>query len=180
MISASLAYDKGGMRLAWGYEGIRDAKVLSNQFYETGTSNFITGGATFGGFYIAGLYEKDTLENINGTGNERTRNYYHILGKYTMGKHSVGAWYGQADSWKGSAGIANSGAKMFTVGYSYAVSPMSGVYVLYTKLENEVNAAYVLGGSPARGGTTTSDWVPAREKQPGFVIGGFINFQFPS
>ena len=180
VISASLAYDKGGMRLAWGYEGIRDAKVLSNQFYETGTSNFITGGATFGGFYIAGLYEKDTLENINGTGNERTRNYYHILGKYTMGKHVVGAWYGQADSWKGSAGIANSGAKMFTVGYSYAVSPMSGVYVLYTKLENEVNAAYVLGGSPARGGTTTSDWVPAREKQPGFVIGGFINFQFPS
>ena len=105
VISASLAYDKGGMRLAWGYEGIRDAKALSNQFYETGTSNIVTGGWTIGGFYIAALYEKDSLENINGSGNERTRNYYHILGKYTMGKHVFGAWYGKADSWKGSAGI---------------------------------------------------------------------------
>ena len=180
VISASLAYDKGGMRLAWGYEGIRDAKALSNQFYETGTSNIVTGGWTIGGFYIAALYEKDSLENINGSGNERTRNYYHILGKYTMGKHVFGAWYGKADSWKGSAGIVNSGATMATVGYNYAVSPQSGVYVLYTKLDNDPSAAYVLGGSPARGGTTTSDWTPARGSQTGFVVGGFINFQFPS
>jgi predicted porin len=180
VFSASLAYDKGGARLAYAYYGTTDARVLSNNFFDKNNSHFITGGYTFGQFYLAGLYERDRIEDINGTSNERTRNYFHILGKYTMGKHVVGAWYGKADEWKGSAGIPNSGAKMFTIGYSYAVSPQSGVYALYTKLENESTGAYVLGGSPARGGTTTSDWTPARQDQPGFVLGGFINFQFPS
>jgi predicted porin len=180
VVSASLAYDKAGVRLAWGYERIDDAKALSNQFYETGTSNFITGGYTFGGLYVAGLVEKDTLDNINNTGNKRTRNYWHLLGRYTMGKHVIGAWYGEAASWKGSAGITNSGAKMFTAGYSYNISKDAGVYALYTKLKNETNGAYVLGGSPARGGTTTSDWIPARSSQPGVVFGGYLNFQFPS
>lgn len=180
VISASVTYDKDGVRAAWGYEGIRDAKALSAGFYETGTSNFITGGYTIGGFYIAALYEKDKLENINGSGNERTRTYWHILGKYTMGQHVIGAWFGKADAWKGSAGISNSGAQMWTVGYSYAVTPMSGVYALYTKLDNDPGAAYVLGGSPARGSTATSDWTPARGSQPAFIVGGFINFQFPS
>jgi hypothetical protein len=97
-----------------------------------------------------------------------------------MGKHAIGAWYGKADDWKGGAGIANSGAKMFTVGYSYQVHPMAGVYALYTKLENDSNGAYILGGSPARGATTTSDWLAARGDQPAVVLGGFVNFQWPN
>ncbi|APV49408.1 hypothetical protein BWI17_06770 [Betaproteobacteria bacterium GR16-43] len=180
VVSTSLAYDKNGIRLAWAYYGITDAKALSNNFYEKGSSNFITGGYTFGGFYVAALIEKDKLENINGTSNDRDRSYWHILGKYTTGKHTVGGWYGKADAWKGSAGISSSGAKMWTLGYSYAVSPMSGVYALYTKLENESAGAYILGGSPARGSTATSDWLPARADQPAFVLGGFVNFQWPN
>ena len=180
VFSMSLAYDKGGKRLARGYYRIDDAKALSNQFYESGTSNFITGGYTIGGLYLAGLIERDSLENINGTGNERKRDYWHVLAKYTMGRHAIGAWYGKADSWKGSAGIANSGARMWTAGYSFQVSPQSGLYALYTRLDNDTNAAYVLGGSPARGAGATADWIPARASQPGVVIGGFINFQFPS
>jgi predicted porin len=179
-VSASLAYDKSGARLAWGYERITKATTMSANFYESGTSNIITGGYTFGGFYVAGLVEKDTLENINGRGTERTRNYWHILGKYTFGPHAVGAWYGKAANWKGSAGISNSGAKMWTGGYSYSFGPMAGLYALYTRLDNETNAAYVLGGSPARASGAAGDWVPARASQPGVVIGGFINFQFPS
>jgi predicted porin len=158
----------------------RRRQGLSANFYEKGSSNFFTGGLTFGGFYVAGLIERDELENINGTGNKRTRDYWHILGKYTFGKHAVGAWYGKANDWKGSAAIPNSGAKMFTVGYSYQVHPSAGLYALYTKLENDPAGAYVLGGSPARGSTATSDWTPARQDQPGVVLGGFVNFQWPN
>jgi len=178
VISGSVAYDKDGKRLAWGFEQIKKAKALSSGFYEEGTSHFITGGWTFGGFYVAGLAERDELEDINATGNNRTRSYWHVLAKYTFGKHAIGGWYGKADDWKGGAAISESGAKMWTVGYSYQLHRMSGLYVLYTRLENDANAAYVLGGSPAR--AANGDWVPARSSQPGFVVGGYVNFQFPS
>ena len=180
VLSMSLTYDKAGRRLAWGYYGIEDAKALSANFYDKGSSHFITGGITFGGLYLAGLYEFDKLEGINNTGADRDRKYFHVLAKYTMGKHAVGAWFGKADDWKGAAGITNSGAKMYTVGYSYQVHPSAGVYALYTKLENDTAGAYILGGSPARGATTTSDWLPARADQPAFVLGGFVNFQWPN
>jgi methyl-accepting chemotaxis protein len=177
-LSASLAYDKSGARLAWGYERITKATTMSSNFYQSGTSNIVTGGYTFGAFYIAGLVERDTLENINLTGNDRTRDYWHILGKFTMGKHAIGAWYGKAAAWKGAAGIPDSGAKMWTAGYSYAIAPQAGLYALYTRLDNDSRAGYVLGGSPARGAGATGDWVPSRATQPGVVFGGFINFQF--
>ena len=180
VLSMSVAYDKSGTRLAWGYYGISDAKTLSNQFYEKGSSNFITGGYTWGGLYLAALYEWDSLENINGTGNKRTRKYGHVLAKYTMGKHAIGGWYGNAQEWKGSAAIASSGAHMYTVGYSYQVHPSAGVYALYTRLDNDSAGAYILGGSPARGSTATSDWLPGRDSQPAFVLGGFVNFQWPN
>lgn len=174
-VSASIEYNKGPLRAAWGFEQIADARTLSTNFYERGTSNFLTAGYTIGPFYVAGLAEHDKLTNINGTGRERSRNYWHVLGKYTIGAHTLGAWYGKANDWSGAASIADSGAKMWTLGYNYQLFKDTGLYVLYTRLDNEANAGYILGGSPARA-AGAANWTPALNRQHGTVGGMFFIF----
>jgi predicted porin len=174
-ISASVEYNSAPLRAAWGFEQIADARTLSTNFYERGTSNFITAGYTFGRFYLAGLAEHDRLTNINGTGRDRTRNYYHLLAKYTYGPHTLGGFYGKAMDWKGSASIADSGASMWTLGYNYQLFKDTGLYVLYTTLNNEGQAGYILGGSPARA-AGAANWTPALGHQKGAVGGMFFIF----
>lgn len=173
--SASVEYNGGPLRAAWGYEQLADARTLSSNFYERGTSNFLTAGYTLGPFYLAGLAEHDRLTNINGTGNDRTRNYYHLLGKYTDGAHTLGGFYGKAFDWKGSAAIADSGATMWTAGYNYQLFRDTGLYLLYTSLVNETQAGYILGGNPARA-VGAANWTPAFRHQKGTVGGMFFIF----
>ena len=66
---------------------------------------------------------------------------------------------------------------MYTVGYNYALSKRTQVYTLYTKLKNESEGAYVLGGSPARTrGEPLADWTVASGSQRGVVLGIAHNF----
>lgn len=180
-ISASLVYANGPVKAAWGHLQQRRMLAHSSSFYEDGYSNFITAGYQAGPFYFAGLVERDKLGNINLSGDDRTRTYWHLLAKYNIGAHTVGAFYGRANDWKGDAGRDNSGARMYTVGYNYALSKRTQVYTLYTNLKNEEAGAYNLGGSPARVNPTTAspalrDWTIASEKQSGIVMGMVHNF----
>lgn len=181
MLSAHLLYENGPFKAAWGHLQQRRMEAQSQRFYEDGVSNFITAGYQMGAFYFAGLFERDKLENINQTGDERIRNYWHLLTKYSTGAHTVGAFYGKAYDWKGDAGRDNSGARMYTVGYNYALSKRTQVYALYTNLKNEDAGAYNLGGSPARVNPTSSapalnDWTIAAQRQSGIVTGIVHNF----
>lgn len=181
MFSANVVYENGPLKAAWGHLQQRRMEAQSKNFYEDGYSNFITAGYQAGPFYFAGLVERDELKNINQSGDSRTRNYWHLLAKYTTGAHTVGAFYGKAYDWKGDAGRDDSGARMYTVGYNYALSKRTQVYALYTNLKNDDAGAYNLGGSPARVNPTSSnpalnDWTIASEKQSGIVVGMAHNF----
>ncbi|NMG74658.1 porin [Aromatoleum diolicum] len=175
-ISANVLYANGPLKAAWGHLQQRRMQTHSASFYEDGFSNFITVGYQIGPVYLAALVERDKLKNINQSGNDRTRNYGHLLAKYTTGAHTVGAFYGKAYDWKGSAGRDDSGARMYTVGYNYALSKRTQVYTLYTNLKNQDAGAYVLGGSPVRAAGALADWATASEKQSGIVLGMAHNF----
>jgi predicted porin len=176
-ISAHLLYQNGPLKAAWGHLQMRNMQTTSAGFYEDGYSNFITAGYQFGPLYLAGLIEYDELQDINRSGDDRTREYWHLLAKYTINAHTIGAFYGKAADWEGDAGRDDSGAQMYTVGYNYALSKRTQVYTLYTKLKNESEGAYVLGGSPARAsGDPLADWSVASGKQRGVVLGIAHNF----
>lgn len=176
MFSANVVYDNGPLKAAWGHLQQRRMEAQSKNFYGDGYSNFITAGYQAGPFYLAGLIERDKLENINQSGNDRTRNYWHLLAKYTTGAHTVGAFFGKAYDWKGAAGRDDSGARMYTVGYNYAFSKRTQVYALYTNLKNDEAGAYNLGGSPTRASGALADWAIAPETQSGVVLGIVHNF----
>jgi len=129
----------------------------------------LAAGYSFGSVYVGGLLEHDILDNINLTGNSRSRNYGSLIGTYTNGANIFSAQYGQAASWKGSAAVQDSGAKMGTLAYNRVLSKTTQVYVLLTELHNQANATYVLGGNPSATAAGAS-------KQNSLAVGMWKNF----
>ncbi|WP_370459794.1 porin [Aquitalea sp. LB_tupeE] len=149
LVSGNLTYDDGQLRVGYGFQQNRAMQAMSSNFYQNGLMHMLAAGYTFGSVYVGGLVEHDILDNINLTGHSRSRNYGSLIGTYTNGANIFSAQYGQAASWKGSAAVQDSGAKMGTLAYNRVLSKTTQVYVLFTELHNEANATYVLGGNPS-------------------------------
>lgn len=168
VISANVQYENGGLRVGYGFQQNRDMKVTSANFYEHGMTNMLAAGYNFGTIYVGGLLERDKLKNINSSGNDRTRNYGSVLASYTVGNNVFSAQYGKAGAWSGAAGVGDSGATLGTLAYNYVLSKNTQIYLLATSINNGVNGAYVLGGSP----TTTT----AMRNQHSIALGMWKNF----
>ncbi|WP_240902464.1 porin [Aquitalea denitrificans] len=169
LVSGNLNYDDGQLRVGYGFQQNRSMQQMSSNFYQNGLMHMLAAGYNFGSIYVGGLVEHDILDNINLTGHSRSRNYGSLIGTYTNGANIFSAQYGQAASWKGSAAVQDSGAKMASLAYNRVLSKTTQVYVLLTELHNEANATYVLGGNP-------SATAAGAAKQHSLAVGMWKNF----
>lgn len=136
----------------------------------------IGAGYNFGAFDIGAVYERlsDDLNknnsvaagNVTGcnnranilgvvgstryTGSECSGNSaWHLTGKYTFGSNAVKLAYTKA----GNTSVEDkTGAKQWSVGFDHSFSKRTVAYALYTKLDNDQNAGYVLGGATSDAG----------------------------
>ncbi len=90
-------------------------------------------------FTLAAMYEKtdDNLNTVNGS-NLYGHNTWFLSGKYQMGAVALKAQYAKA----GETDVADTGAKLYTVGADYGFSKRTTVYALYTKISNDDKANY--------------------------------------
>jgi len=96
------------------------------------------------GLKIGAQWDRAKIEGTGVAGADARRNAWQIPVSYQVGAHTVLAQYTKAGDIKGET---DSGAKMWTVGYDYALSKRTNVGVFYGKLDNDANARYQMEGA---------------------------------
>lgn len=160
-VSLAAMYDAGPLYLTAAYE---------KQNLGTSTSGSLaTGGSTadqerkawkLGASYnimdftLAAMYEKtdDNLNTVN-SGNLYGHSTWFLSGKYQMGAIALKAQYAKASE----TDVANTGAKLYTLGADYGFSKRTTVYALYTKISNESAANYNFALNAAPGSAAGAD-----------------------
>ncbi|MHB1231149.1 MAG: porin [Burkholderiales bacterium] len=158
--SASAAYRNGPIYGVLAYErskGQTAAGIL--KFKENGAnqSTLNTTRVGFGyNFGVAKLgvgYERTKLDNITSFGNltnvdvtasNTSRNAWYVSGTYNItGNNVLKAAYTHAGSFSNTS---STGAKQMSVGLSHNFSKRTEMFALYTKVSNDSNINYALGG----------------------------------
>ncbi|HSV53697.1 MAG TPA: porin [Burkholderiaceae bacterium] len=95
------------------------------------------------GLKLAALWDRNTVEGSAIAGGKLSRDAWALPLSYRNGLHLVSATYGQAKSYKtGGTTSANTGAKMFALGYEYALSKRTFLAASYSTIRNESRAGY--------------------------------------
>jgi predicted porin len=156
------AYINGPLNLALGYRnntaegrpaaGLDDAQIR------------------FSGHYVLPMNLKIGLQldrakrTVVGTGVSTSRTAWQIPVSYMIGNNVLLASYTRA----GDTGIANTGAKMVTIGWEYAMSKRTNAGVYYSKLNNDAAGVY----QPFLAGTSfTGSALVAGESASTFGVG---------
>lgn len=124
-------YGLGALNLGLGYErGDNPATTADTTDY----ANQVTARAyyTMGALGFGGYYQKSS-------GTSFARNAYRLSAMYTLGQNEFHVNFGSAGN---RAGVANTGADQFTLGYNYNLDKQTKVYALYTNINNKAAAAY--------------------------------------
>lgn len=102
------------------------------------------------GLKVGLQYDRATLDRAGAGGGDRTRNAWEVPVSYTFGPSTVLASYTRANDFSDAA---NTGAKMWVIGYDYALSKRTNVGLFYGKLTNDAAANYqpYLTGTTATG-----------------------------
>lgn len=102
-------------------------------------------GFDVAGFKLVGLYSKsEDQRGINGA----DRDVWGVGAGYKMGNGQIKAQYYNADD---EDTLANSGAKLFAVGYDYNLSKRTMAYVAYAKTKNDAAARFSMSGGGGHG-----------------------------
>ncbi|TCS36658.1 putative porin [Paucimonas lemoignei] len=96
------------------------------------------------GLKVGAQWDRSSVEGVGVGGRDAERNAWQIPVSYQVGAHTVLAHFTKAGDIKGEA---NSGAKMWSVGYDYALSKRTNVGIFYGKLDNDSNARYQMEGA---------------------------------
>lgn len=104
-------------------------------------------GYTFGNATINAIYDNIKVTS-NVAGGDLKRAAFGVNGVYNMGNIALKA--GFYDIGKIS-NTDNTGAKMWELGGDYNLSKRTKLYAVYTKMNNDSNAAYCAGGSLSAG-----------------------------
>lgn len=148
-------YENGPIRAGVSYLNVEsDANIGAPGFQAEGKSTRAWGAYKIAGFSLGLAYDSSKLD-VN-AGSSRKRDGWAIPLSYQVGSHGVYATYAKVGDHKlNGADVANSGAKQWTLGYSYDLSKRTSVGVNYTKVDNESGANYQLsnskGANPAAG-----------------------------
>lgn len=102
------------------------------------------------GFKVGAQYDRATIDAIGVGGVNRTRSAWNLPVSYTFGKNTLMANYTKANDYSDRP---NSGAKMWVIGYDYAMSKRTNIGLFYSRLDNDTNANYNpnAAGSSANG-----------------------------
>jgi predicted porin len=149
-------YNNGPLFASLSYERAKDINASST---DTGLQAAFTGfalekaagtklglGYKFGDAAVGFIAERIKLDYLAGT--NESRNAFYLNGSYKMGNNVLKAAYGQANDWSDTP---DSGSKQFTVGVDHNLSKRTVAYALYSKMNNDTNGTYGLGGNGAGG-----------------------------
>lgn len=160
--SVLLQYDIGGLSLRYGYERHNDyfgMQQIGGSLFGANTTSSKDDGHqivaiwTFGNTRISALYERlnyETDDSLIGAVDEYEKDSWYVLAQQRFGGHQIFAAYGEADNGdcERAGGLACStqglGATQYTVGYSYAFSKRTELYLAYYRVHNQRSAQYGL------------------------------------
>lgn len=153
-MAMSANYVTGPLALGLGYErGDNFATTVDTSDYAsqvTARAYYTMGAFGFGGY----------VQTSSGT--QFDRNAYRLSGMYTQGQNEFHLNFGAAGN---RGGVANTGAKQFTLGYNFNLDKQTKLYAFYTKVDNESGASYNPGrvfASPTAGQDISSVGVGMR------------------
>ena len=158
--SVSGTYANGPLFATLAYE---DNKTVGGATTDLNYKNWRTGvGYSFAGFKVGLAFERIKASGqAVSVSNEVRRNAWYLPVSYQMGNNTIKAAYTQAGKSNQRVGgvdvSGNDGAKQYSVGFDHAMSKRTNVYALYTKVRNDNNGTYSLGG----GGTGIAPVTPA-------------------
>lgn len=109
-----------------------------------------------GGFKAGFQFDRATLETVGRTaagvgGADIKRNAWQVPVSYTFGPHTIQGSFTKAGD---ISGTADSGAKMWVVGYDHQLSKRTNVGLFYSKVDNDRNGVYQPNGTPTTNGST--------------------------
>ena len=141
-----------------------------NEFRGVGlndSSYVLSASWTSGPFQVQGAYSKFMYETVQG---DIKRDNFMIGGAYSLANHRFRLQYQQANDTKGATGAlgavgssaignvgafngsgADTGAKIWSLGYGYALSKRTEVYGFYSRLDNDNNGRTNFAGSASLG-----------------------------
>jgi predicted porin len=132
-IAMAASYDAGALQLALGYESAQNptttAAVSASQV--TARAFYTMGPLGFGGY----------VQKSSGTNFDRTAS--RLSAMYTLGQNEFHVNFGSAGN---RAGVANTGASQYTLGYNYNLDKQTKVYAMLTQVSNKAAAGYNPGG----------------------------------
>jgi predicted porin len=131
---------------------------------------------------LGGIVErlKYQADDINGLGSlERKVTDWYVVGKYSVGAHSVALSYGEKGQEKlsgaGFSDLSDSKAKQIAARYGFSMSRRTQLYAIATRISNGSNAFQTFGNSPITPTLLFRD--PARGASPtGFGVGMIHTF----
>ena len=146
LFNTNEGFSIAGMYDAGPYHATAAYQTISNGLSNTNISTDawkIGGGYSVDAFALNGVYER--ISNRNGSGDASA---WYLSGKYNLTSNdALKLAYTDVDNHVNEA--ANSGAKQYSVGYDHKMSNRTTLYALYTKLDNDQNANYLLGWNSA-------------------------------
>ena len=138
--------------LTWtGMGGNARAFVANMQAKDWTTVGSSDGGFTIGGGYNFGVVNvgavMETYKYKGTTGGDTEVNQYGIGIAIPMGSGKIGASYAVADELEvGGSAATDTGAKMYNIGYEWALSKRSALGFGYAKIDNDSAAAFTWTG----------------------------------
>lgn len=148
-------YENGPIKAGVSYlKTEADAAQGAAQF--TNKSLRAWGAYKIAGFSLGLAYDNSKQQDFATLGDERKRDGWSVPLSYSVGNHGVYATYAKvSDLETNGVKAGNSGAKQWTLGYSYDLSKRTSVGVNYTKIDNESATRYGFannkGANPAAG-----------------------------
>jgi len=135
-------YENGPIKAGVSYFNVEaDATTGTPAVNGEAKSTRAWGAYAIAGFSFGLAYDTSKV-NSSGT-SETKRNGWAIPVSYTTGNHGLYATYAKVGDRKvNGVETANSGAKQWTLGYSYDLSKRTSLGVNYTKIDNEAAATY--------------------------------------
>ena len=166
--SASIDWATGPIYAVLAHERGETANTtVTSPFVELDTTR-LGFGYNFGNTRLGLAYERSDSDS-SATGADFKRNAWYASVAHKMGSNTIKAAFTHAGDRKGDAGISDSGAKQYSIGFSHAFSKRTELYALYTTVRNDGAATYALaGGATGIAGVSAS---AAGEDPRGISIG---------
>ncbi len=166
---AQAGYANGPLSLSLAYRNMAAEGRVATSVDEQQMR--FSGFYKIGGFKAGLQFDRAQRELVSGLGGDATRNAWAIPVSFGFGSNTILAAVAKANDISGNAAFGagrDTGVKMYTLGWDYALSKRTNVGVYYSRLDNDRNGAY----QPFFAGTTlTGSSLIAGETASTFAMG---------